>query len=145
MILCYCRYKYRLPPGKSNDTCGGANRWADVGTGSVIFWGLFCPVGSYCPTTVKKLLAVEDTTARWVLPLRNSALKFKLTSCDQRNPSQKSYSYGIMHIAALCTLLLLVYNFSYQVLTTRNRSMAKSREVAAKMQDSHATSKKFIF
>ncbi|KAM5579194.1 ABC transporter G family member 24-like [Rosa sericea] len=119
-------YKYQLPPGKPNHTCGGANIWADVGTSSEVF----CPVGSYCPTTVKKIPCSSGHYCK--MGSTSEKRCFRLTSCNQSTPSQSSYVYGIMLIAALSTLLLIVYNFSYQVLTTRNRTLAKSREAAAK-------------
>lgn len=45
-----CRYNYQLPPGKPNHFCGGADRWADVGSSGEIF----CPAGYYCPSTIQK-------------------------------------------------------------------------------------------
>ncbi|KMZ74168.1 hypothetical protein ZOSMA_133G00180 [Zostera marina] len=48
--LCY-PYRYQLPPGRPDHTCGGADIWADIKTDSDIF----CPAGYYCPTTTKKL------------------------------------------------------------------------------------------
>uniref|UniRef100_A0A2N9EJZ0 ABC transporter domain-containing protein n=1 Tax=Fagus sylvatica TaxID=28930 RepID=A0A2N9EJZ0_FAGSY len=65
---------------------------------------IFCSPGSYCPTTTQKV------------PCRNITVG--------RAPPLKS--------AALCTLLLIIYNCSDQVLTTRERREAKSREAAAR-------------
>ncbi|KAM5579190.1 hypothetical protein ABKV19_009129 [Rosa sericea] len=130
-------YKYQLPPEKPNHTCGGANIWADVGTSSEVF----CPVGSYCPTTVKKIPCSSGHYCR--MGSTSEKRCFKLTSCNQSTPSQNSYAYGIMLIAALSTLLLIFYNFSYQVLTTRNRTLDKSREAAAKNASKIANSWKY--
>lgn len=49
------RYKYQLPPGKPNHTCGGADVWADVSSSSE----MFCSAGSYCPSTVQKISCSE--------------------------------------------------------------------------------------
>uniref|UniRef100_A0A2N9GX33 Uncharacterized protein n=1 Tax=Fagus sylvatica TaxID=28930 RepID=A0A2N9GX33_FAGSY len=43
-------YRYQLPPGKANHTCGGADVWADILSSSEVF----CSPGSYCPSTVQK-------------------------------------------------------------------------------------------
>ncbi|KAF3960274.1 hypothetical protein CMV_015000 [Castanea mollissima] len=70
-------YSYQMPPGKPNHTCGGADIWADV----------------------------QDITAGWAPPLKNTAL---------------------------CTLLIIIYNCSDHVLTLREKREAKSREAAAR-------------
>ncbi|KAL2324824.1 hypothetical protein Fmac_023882 [Flemingia macrophylla] len=57
---------------------------------------------------------------------------FKLSSCNSNTATQNMHAYGIMLIAALSTLLLIIYNCSDQVLTTRERRVAKSREAAAR-------------
>lgn len=44
-------YHYQLPHGEPNHSCGGADVWADVGSSSEVF----CPAGSYCPTTTQKV------------------------------------------------------------------------------------------
>uniref|UniRef100_A0A7N0RHL0 ABC transporter domain-containing protein n=1 Tax=Kalanchoe fedtschenkoi TaxID=63787 RepID=A0A7N0RHL0_KALFE len=44
-------YRYQLPNGQPEHTCGGANIWADVGSSGE----LFCSAGSFCPTTTKKI------------------------------------------------------------------------------------------
>ncbi|XP_075664724.1 ABC transporter G family member 24-like isoform X3 [Castanea sativa] len=65
---------------------------------------LFCSAGSYCPSTTSRQTCT-NITAGWVLHLRE---------------------------AALSTLLLILYNCSDQVLTARERRLAKSREAAAR-------------
>ncbi|KAJ6357960.1 hypothetical protein OIU78_005736 [Salix suchowensis] len=119
-------YSYQLPPGQPNHTCGGANIWADVGSSSEIF----CLAGSYCPTTVQKISCSSGHYCR--MGSTSETPCFKLTSCNANSPSQNIHAYGIMLIAALTTLLLIIYNFSDQVLTTRERRLAKSREAAAR-------------
>jgi hypothetical protein len=42
-----CRYGYQIT--QANDSCGGADKWADVS--STI--NIFCPAGQYCPTPVE--------------------------------------------------------------------------------------------
>lgn len=44
-------YKYQLPPGDTNHTCGGADMWADFLSATE----LFCSGGFYCPTTTQKI------------------------------------------------------------------------------------------
>lgn len=119
-------YRYQLPPGKPNHTCGGADIWADVGSSTEVF----CSAGSYCPTTTEKIPCSSGHYCR----MGSTAEKrcFRLTSCDPNTANQNIHAYGIMLIAALSTLLLIIYNCSDQVLTTRERRLAKSREAAAK-------------
>ncbi|KAI5421782.1 hypothetical protein KIW84_045280 [Lathyrus oleraceus] len=57
---------------------------------------------------------------------------FKLSSCNSNTATQNMHAYGVMLIAALSTLLLIIYNCSDQVLTTRERRVAKSRETATR-------------
>ncbi|VVB00339.1 unnamed protein product [Arabis nemorensis] len=100
-------YTYQLPPGRPNHTCGGANVWADIKSSGEVF----CSAGSYCPTTTQKLITGyifyvdSGTTVEWGLRLRS---------------------------AAVSTILLIIYNCSDQILTTRERRQAKSREAAVK-------------
>lgn len=46
-----CRYGYQIPPGQPDHGCGSADTWSDVGSDSEIF----CPPGSYCPSTTVKV------------------------------------------------------------------------------------------
>ncbi|KAM2198559.1 hypothetical protein ACFX1Q_001821 [Malus domestica] len=119
-------YNYQLPPGQPNHTCGGANLWADVGSSSEIF----CSAGSYCPTTVKSIPCSSGHYCR--MGSTSEKRCFALTSCNPNTANQNVHAYGILLIAALSTLLLIIYNCSDQVLTTRERRLAKSREAAAK-------------
>ncbi|KAF9594759.1 hypothetical protein IFM89_034742 [Coptis chinensis] len=119
-------YRYQLPPGKPNHTCGGADLWADVLSGS----DLFCSAGSYCPTTTEKIACSKGHYCRMGSTTEKRC--FRLTSCDPNSANQNLHAYGVMLIAALSTLLLIIYNCSDQVLTTREKRQAKSREAAAR-------------
>nr|XP_016450412.1 PREDICTED: ABC transporter G family member 24-like [Nicotiana tabacum] len=120
-------YSYQLPPGQPNHTCGGANIWSDVRSSSE----LFCSAGSYCPTNTEK----NPCTSGNYCPTGSTAEKrcFKLTSCNPNTASQNIHAYGAMLIAALATLLLIIYNCSDQIITIRERRLARSREAAAKV------------
>ncbi|CAN6487343.1 unnamed protein product [Victoria cruziana] len=119
-------YLYQLPPGKTNHSCGGADKWADVGSSSEVF----CSAGSYCPTTTAKIPCSSGHYCR--MGSTSERRCFKLTSCDPNTSNQNIHAYGVMLFAALSTLLLIIYNCSDQVLTTRERRVAKSREAAAR-------------
>ncbi|GMN24927.1 hypothetical protein TIFTF001_000749 [Ficus carica] len=99
-------YHYQLPPNKPNHTCGGADTWADILSTSEVF----CSAGSYCPSTVKKI------------PCSSGHY------CRTGSTSQQ----GNLDLpkAGLSFLLLIIYNCSDQVLATRERRQAKSREKA---------------
>ncbi|XP_042476008.1 ABC transporter G family member 28-like isoform X2 [Macadamia integrifolia] len=119
-------YRYQLPPGQPNHTCGGADAWADVTSSSEVF----CSAGSYCPTTTQKIPCSSGHYCR--MGSTSQAKCFRLTTCDPNTANQNLHAYGVMLIAALSTLLLIIYNCSDQVLTTRERRQAKSREAAAR-------------
>ncbi|AES62116.1 putative monosaccharide-transporting ATPase [Medicago truncatula] len=119
-------YLYQLPPMQPNHTCGGANVWADFSSSSETF----CSAGSYCPTTTTKF---PCSSGHYCRTGSTSAKRcFKLSSCNSNTATQNMHAYGVMLIAALSTLLLIIYNCSDQVLTTRERRVAKSRESAAR-------------
>ncbi|GMI80600.1 ATP-binding cassette G24 [Hibiscus trionum] len=119
-------YNYQLPPGKPNHTCGGANIWADIRTSSEVF----CSAGSYCPTTVQERPCSSGHYCR--MGSTSEKRCFKLTSCNSNTSTQDMHAYGVMLIVATVTLLLIIYNCSDQVLTTRERRLAKTREAAAR-------------
>ncbi|RWR79394.1 putative white-brown complex protein 30 [Cinnamomum micranthum f. kanehirae] len=119
-------YHYQLPSGNTNHTCGGADIWADVVSSSQVF----CSAGSYCPTTTQKIPCSSGHYCR--LGSTSQQRCFKLTSCDPHSATQNIHAYGVMLFAGLSTLLLIIYNCSDQVLTTRERRQAKSRESAAR-------------
>ncbi|XP_041998927.1 ABC transporter G family member 24-like [Salvia splendens] len=119
-------YKYKLPAATPNHTCGGANMWADARTNSEVF----CSAGSYCPTSIEQLPCSDGNYC----PKGSTDEKrcFRLTTCNSKSESQNIHAYGVMLIAALSTLLLIIYNCSDQIITTRERRYAKSREAAAR-------------
>ncbi|XP_016550690.1 ABC transporter G family member 24 isoform X7 [Capsicum annuum] len=120
-------YSYQLPPGQPSHTCGGANIWSDVRRSSEVF----CSAGSYCPTNTEK----NPCSSGNYCPTGSTAEKrcFKLTSCNPNTASQNIHAYGAMLIAAIATLLLIIYNCSDQIITIRERRLAGSREAAAKV------------
>ncbi|KAI9124335.1 hypothetical protein K1719_004257 [Acacia pycnantha] len=119
-------YLYQLPPNQPNHTCGGANIWADFSSSIEIF----CSAGSYCPTTTKRVPCSSGHYCRTGSTSEKRC--FKLSSCNSKTATQNLHAYGIMLIAALSTLLLIIYNFSDQVLAIRERRVAESREAAAR-------------
>ncbi|KAK3026899.1 hypothetical protein RJ639_041368 [Escallonia herrerae] len=131
-------YRYQLPPARPNHTCGGANIWADVSSS----WEVFCTAGSYCPTSTQK---IPCSSGYWHYCQQGSTSEkrcFKLTSCDPNTSNQNIHAYGIMLLAAISTLLLIIYNCSDQVLTTRERRLTKSRETAARSAREKAHARK---
>ncbi|KAK9699545.1 hypothetical protein RND81_08G180400 [Saponaria officinalis] len=116
-------YQYPLPPGR-NHTCGGANIWADLGTSKQIF----CPAGSYCPTTIEKKAC--DSGHYCMTGSTYEIRCSKSISCKGNTEKQNIQTYGIMLIIALAAVLLIVYNFSDQLLAIRERRRAKNRERA---------------
>ncbi|KAI3906330.1 hypothetical protein MKW92_015127 [Papaver armeniacum] len=119
-------YRYHLPPGHRNHTCGGADSWADIRSS----WEVFCPAGSYCPSTTKKIPCSDGHYCRTGSTSEKKC--FKLTSCDLNTATQNLHLHGGFLIAALTTLLIIIYNCSGHVLVIRERRNAKSRETAAR-------------
>ncbi|XP_043706528.1 ABC transporter G family member 28-like isoform X2 [Telopea speciosissima] len=119
-------YRYQLPPGQPNHTCGGADVWADVGSSAEVF----CSAGSYCPSTIQKIPCSSGHYCR--MGSTSEARCFRLASCDPNSANQNIHAYGIMLFAALSTSLLIIYNCSDQVITTREKRQARSREAAAR-------------
>ncbi|KAL3520747.1 hypothetical protein ACH5RR_018896 [Cinchona calisaya] len=119
-------YNYQLPAGQLNHTCGGANIWSDVRSSGAIF----CSAGSYCPTSIEQNACSSGNYC----PRGSTAEKpcFKLATCDPDTANQNIHAYGALLIVGLSTLLLIIYNCSDQVITTRERRRAKSREAAAR-------------
>ncbi|KAJ0242323.1 hypothetical protein HA466_0208040 [Hirschfeldia incana] len=117
-------YAYQLPPGRPEHTCGGANVWADHSRSEEVF----CPAGSYCPTPTQKVDCGRGHYCRMGSTSKKPC--FKLISCNTEN--QKIHAFGIMVICGVVTFLLIIYNCSDQILTTREKRQAKSREAAVK-------------
>ncbi|XP_051132346.1 putative white-brown complex homolog protein 30 [Andrographis paniculata] len=119
-------YTYQLPPGKTTHSCGAADKWAGVTSSDEIF----CTAGSYCPTTTKK---VQCTKGHYCLQgSTEQRVCFKLSTCNPNTDTQNLHAYGFLIIGALSLVLIVFYNCSDQVLTTRYERLAKSRERAAR-------------
>ncbi|CBI16347.3 unnamed protein product, partial [Vitis vinifera] len=119
-------YNYQLPPGQQNRSCGGADIWADIGSSSEIF----CSAGSYCPSTIKKIPCSSGYYCR--IGSTSQKRCFRMTTCDKNSANQNITAYGVLLFVGLCIILICVYNCSDQVLTTRERKQAQSREAAAR-------------
>ncbi|XP_019152194.1 PREDICTED: putative white-brown complex homolog protein 30 [Ipomoea nil] len=119
-------YHYQIPPGVLNHTCGGADIWA----GDASNEGVFCSAGSYCPSNTQKIPCSKGHYCM------KGSIKpkacFKLSTCNPKSEIQNLHAFGFMLIGALTFILIIFYNFSDQVITTRYARMAKSREAAAK-------------
>ncbi|KAH7511975.1 hypothetical protein FEM48_Zijuj12G0041000 [Ziziphus jujuba var. spinosa] len=119
-------YGYQIPPGQPNHTCGGADVWADLGSSSDIF----CAPGSYCPTTITEVGCSKGHYCR--MGSTSEQPCFQLATCNSKTSNQNIRAYGVILIVALSMLLVIIYNCSDQVLSTRERRQAKSREAAAR-------------
>ncbi|XP_015581018.1 ABC transporter G family member 28 isoform X1 [Ricinus communis] len=117
-------YNYQLPPGKPNHTCGGADIWADILSSREVF----CPPGSYCPSGIQKIPCSSGYYCR--TGSTTQAGCFRLATCEPKSANQNITAYGILIFAALGFLLIIIYNCSDQVLATREKRQAKTREKA---------------
>ncbi|XP_027348257.1 ABC transporter G family member 28-like [Abrus precatorius] len=129
-------YRYQLPPGKPNHTCGGADIWADITSSSEVF----CSAGSFCPSTIVKNPCNKGYYCRTGSTAQERC--FRLATCEPKSANQNITAYGVLVFAGLCFLLIIIYNCSDQVLATRERRQAKSRERAAQsVRESQAREK----
>lgn len=119
-------YLYQLPPGKVNHTCGGADVWASVTSSEE----LFCSAGSFCPTTTTKVPCTEGHYCRMGFTAEKACIK--LSTCNSKTAEQNLHAFGFMLIGALTFILSVIYNCSDQVINTRYKRLAKSREAAAR-------------
>ncbi|KAL8152845.1 hypothetical protein V2J09_010605 [Rumex salicifolius] len=117
-------YVYQIPPDMPNHTCGGADIWSDVTNGPE----LFCSPGSYCPSTIKKINCSEGRFCR--LGSTKESRCFKLANCKANSVNQNITAYGLLLVIVVTMALLIVYNCSDHVLTTREKRLARSRERA---------------
>ncbi|CAH8386889.1 unnamed protein product [Eruca vesicaria subsp. sativa] len=124
-------YTYQLPPGRLNHTCGGANVWADIRSSAEVF----CSAGSYCPSNTLKVSCASGHYCR--MGSTSEKPCFKLSSCNPNTANQNMHAFGVMVIFGVITILLIIYNCSDQILTTRERRQAKSREAAVKKAKAH--------
>ncbi|KAI3791799.1 hypothetical protein L2E82_05662 [Cichorium intybus] len=119
-------YHYQLPSGQKNYSCGAADMWVPVHFGNEIF----CDAGYYCPTTIKKIQCPQGCYCRM-----GSRVKYRCfpgTKCDKGTEIPDMKVYGVLLIALLTAILIVVYNCSDQVISTRYEKQARSREEAAK-------------
>ncbi|CAN6177997.1 unnamed protein product [Urochloa humidicola] len=119
-------YHYQPPPGKPNHTCGGAHRWADV----VSTDDVFCPPGYYCPSTIEKFNCSSGFYCRKGSTAQTKC--FNEGSCPPNSSNQDITIFGALLVGALSLMLLIIYNFSGQLLINREKKQAKSREAAAR-------------
>ncbi|KAK3042559.1 hypothetical protein RJ639_001553, partial [Escallonia herrerae] len=164
-------YRYQLPPGQPNHTCGGADVWADILSSSerdhtvLLLRKKFLAVGGtnyYLKTPsnchlqalyineffecllfgLLALLAVilfQALLQDWLYfsngngeNMDELAGCFRLATCEPRTANQNITAYGILFCVGLTLVLLIIYNCSDQVLSTREKKQAKSREAAAR-------------
>ncbi|XP_024984475.1 putative white-brown complex homolog protein 30 [Cynara cardunculus var. scolymus] len=119
-------YHYQQPAGKPNHTCGAADMWGPVQMGSDIF----CQPGYYCPTTVDKIECPKGRFCR--MGSVKSKPCFAGSRCEKGTDIPSMKVFGIMLIGLLTAILIVVYNCSDQLMSTRYERQAKSREAAAR-------------
>ncbi|KAJ1259246.1 hypothetical protein BS78_10G139400 [Paspalum vaginatum] len=119
-------YHYQPPAGKPNHTCGGADRWADV----VSTDDVFCPSGYYCPSTIQKFNCSSGFYCRKGSTTETKC--FNKGSCKPNSANQDITIFGALLVGALSLVLLIIYNFSGQLLMNREKKQAKSREAAVR-------------
>ncbi|KAL8501364.1 hypothetical protein ACS0TY_020781 [Phlomoides rotata] len=119
-------YRYQLPPGQPNHTCGAADVWSDFVTGNE----LFCSGGYYCPTNTQKLPCTKGHYCR--AGSTNQISCYQLATCEPQAVNQNITAYGLIFFGGITLVLLIIYNCSGQVLSDREKRQAKSREAAAK-------------
>ncbi|KAH6764774.1 ABC transporter family protein [Perilla frutescens var. hirtella] len=115
-------YRYQLPPGQANHSCGGADIWSDFSSG----YELFCSGGFYCPTTTQKIPCKKGSGSTAQMSC------YQLATCDPQTENQNITAYGIIFFGGITLILLIIYNCSGQVLSDREKRQAKSREAAAR-------------
>ncbi|MED6212598.1 ABC transporter G member 28 [Stylosanthes scabra] len=108
-------------------------------------WLNGCEPGWACKANEK----VELNSTQKDIPVRNSDCQpccegffcppgltcmircFTLATCEPKSENQNITAYGVLVFAGVCFMLIIIYNCSDQVLATRERRQAKSRERAA--------------
>ncbi|KAK2974739.1 hypothetical protein RJ640_007166, partial [Escallonia rubra] len=91
-----------------------------------------CPLGSYCPSA--KLNKTTGICDPHYCRMGTTSQKpcFKLSTCNPNTANQNMHYFGIMLIGALTIILIIIYNCSDQVISTKYERQAKSREAAAR-------------
>uniref|UniRef100_M4CLY7 ABC transporter domain-containing protein n=1 Tax=Brassica campestris TaxID=3711 RepID=M4CLY7_BRACM len=91
-----------------------------------------CPLGAYCP--LAKLNKATGVCEPHYCRQGSTSQKpcFKLATCNPNTANQNIHAYGAILIASLSLLMIMIYNCSDQVLATREKRQAKSREAAAR-------------
>ncbi|KAL0436408.1 UNVERIFIED_CONTAM: ABC transporter G family member 28 [Sesamum radiatum] len=91
-----------------------------------------CPLGSYCPQAkLNSSTGVCDPHyCRAGSTVQTSC--YQLATCEPQAANQNITAYGIMFFAGITLVLVIIYNCSGQVLSTREKRQAKSREAAAR-------------
>ncbi|KAK1357427.1 ABC transporter domain-containing protein [Heracleum sosnowskyi] len=117
-------YTYQPPSGDEGHKCGAADMWGDVMSTKEIF----CSAGYYCQTPTRKTTCTKGHYCRTGSTKQSGC--FKLATCDAQTENQNITAYGILVSVGLTLLLLIIYNFSDQVLHLREKNKAKSREAA---------------
>ncbi|KAM0825285.1 hypothetical protein ACQ4PT_069653 [Festuca glaucescens] len=91
-----------------------------------------CPLGAYCPeSTLNKTTGICDPfycRKGSTTPTRC----YKKSACPPNSANQDITIFGVLLVVASCLVLLIIYNFSGQLLTNREKKQAKSREAAAR-------------
>ncbi|PKU77627.1 Putative white-brown complex like protein 30 [Dendrobium catenatum] len=83
-------YNYQLPPGQTNHSCGGADRWADAGSNSEIF----CPAGFFCPSTVRRVFCSSGYYCR--MGSISEKRCFRKNSCKPNSANQNITLFGAL-------------------------------------------------
>ncbi|CAH9075261.1 unnamed protein product [Cuscuta europaea] len=119
-------YSYQLPTGETNHTCGGADVWVNFVSSA----DLFCSAGFYCPSTTKKNPCSRGHYCRAGSTEQTKC--YELATCEPQTANQNITAYGLLFFAGIILVLLIIYNWSDQVLSTREKKQAQSREAAAR-------------
>lgn len=91
---------------------------------------VFCPAGYYCPSPILKLDCSSGFYCRKGSTTQTKCLS--KGSCKPNSTTQDITIFGALLVGALSLVLLIIYNFSDQLLTNREKRQAKSREAAVR-------------
>ncbi|CAD6261317.1 unnamed protein product [Miscanthus lutarioriparius] len=119
-------YKYQFTPNSRN-ACGGADMWADYKRTEDVF----CPAGYYCPTATSKKSCSSGHYCRLGSTTEDKCIIKDF--CKENTKNESIFVLGACLVGALSVVLLIIYNFSDQFLTIRERRKTRSRDKAIKM------------